>query len=98
MILPKRYDQHEHGQRIIQRIKLRRRIAAARDRLGKLEAALAEVGQETGLSRSALFEAWSCDERKAIIEASRYGWDPLTTKSRRNRKFVRTRILQTTST
>jgi hypothetical protein len=50
-------------------IKLRKRIQAELEVTGKLESAITTVKEQTGLSRSKLFEVWDIDNYEAVVRS-----------------------------
>jgi len=75
--IPIRWNHHEHGQRVLEMYNLRKQLETAISRNnGKLEAAIAEVSDLTGYSRSHLMNAWSYDEKRVILEGTKY--NPIT--------------------
>lgn len=73
-ILPKRY--YPGTDRIKSLITLKRKVETALEKTGKLESAVAEVMQETGLSRSYVMEAHQLTKEEIIIRTSKFNPDP----------------------
>jgi hypothetical protein len=76
MSIPKRYSGHGDLRRLKEMIAAKQEIKKARERTGKLEAAIAEVKEKTGLSRSYLMRAWKLDTLKIVRMTSKFNPQP----------------------
>jgi hypothetical protein len=75
--IPRRYSPFANLQTVKKMIDARREIEEALQRSGgKLDAAIAEVQEKSGRSRSYLMKAWKFDMPKAIVMTSKFNPQP----------------------
>jgi len=72
--LPKRYYPTAKG--LKERIIVKRKVEEALEKMGKVEAAVADVQRQTGYSRSYIMDAWRLTVQEVVILSSKFTPDP----------------------